>query len=73
MFASVQTRAEFFNLAFYSWGHTYLYTVEEMIRRYKEAGFTQIKAFNIQESDHAELRNLETRYNMTMNVEATKI
>jgi len=72
IFASVQTRAEFFNLAFYNWGHRYLYTTEEMIRRYKEVGFTQIKACKIQESDHVELRNLETRYNTTMNVEATK-
>jgi len=72
IFANVQTRAEFFNLAFYNWGHQYLYTVEEMIRRYKESGFTQIQACKIQESQHKELRNLETRYNSTMCVEATK-
>ncbi len=73
-FSYIQTRAEYFNVVFYSWGHKWLYNTEELRRRFKEAGFsiTNMKSCKVSESEHEELKNLETRPNSTVIIEGTK-
>jgi predicted SAM-dependent methyltransferase len=71
-FSAVQTRAEYFNLTFYSWGHKYLYNTEEMIRRFKDSGFTKLQECTIYQSLHSDLINLESRINSTVIIEGTK-
>ena len=66
----VQTRAERINYSFRLWGHKWLYDREELERRLKEAGFQNIKFCRLRESEHAMLRNLETRRESTLIAEA---
>jgi len=68
----VKTRAEWINMAFSWWGHKYLYDYEELERRLKEAGFTNVKRVKIGDSEYAELRNVEIRPEASLVVEATK-
>lgn len=57
----IKTNAEALNIAFRWWGHQWLYDWEELERRLKEAGCVKIKKCKLNESEHPELRNLETR------------
>lgn len=68
----IKTRAECINIGFREWGHQWLYDVEELQRRLREAGFTQIENAAWGESKHAELRNRETRLETLLICEATK-
>ena len=68
----IQTRAERINIGFRWWGHQWLYDWEELERRLKEAGCEQIKRCTIFESDHEELKNLESRKESILVVEVTK-
>ena len=51
----------FFNELMRNWGHTFLYDEEELTALLKEAGFGRVRRVARNQSDHAELRNLETR------------
>jgi predicted SAM-dependent methyltransferase len=66
----IQTRAEYLNICFHEWGHLYLYDHEELARRLGEAGFTQLTPVSRLESDHPELRGLETRIESDLIFEA---
>ncbi|MDD3437693.1 MAG: methyltransferase domain-containing protein [Candidatus Gastranaerophilales bacterium] len=68
----IQTKAELMNINFRCWGHQWLYDWEELTRRLREAGFTQIKQCKFKESEHIELVGLETRDESTLIAEATK-
>lgn len=68
----IQTRAEMMNVAMRWWGHQYLYNREELERRLREAGFGHIEFLHPGSSSHPELRELETRADSTLVVEATK-
>ena len=68
----IKTRAEYLNICFRDWGHQWLYDVEELQRRLREAGFTQIENAAWGESKHADLRNRETRLETLLICEATK-
>lgn len=57
----IQTRAECINIAFREWQHQWLYDREELHRRLKEAGFTQIRDCRRLESTVPALQDLETR------------
>ncbi len=57
----VKTRAELININFRAWGHRWLYDWEELERRLKEAGAKNIKQCAWHQSEHDELKNLETR------------
>ena len=68
----IQTRAEMVNIAFREWGHQYIYDAEELVRRLREAGFQRMSRVKLNRSQHAELRNLETRKDSTLIVEAVR-
>jgi predicted SAM-dependent methyltransferase len=69
---SVDSRARMVNACFYWWGHRFLYDRPELERLCREAGFERIEFVALGQSRHAELRNLETRENTNLIVEATK-
>jgi predicted SAM-dependent methyltransferase len=68
----IKTRAECINIGFREWGHQWLYDGEELQRRLREAGFTQIENATWGESKHDEFRNRETRLETLLICEATK-
>lgn len=68
----IKTKAERINIAFHAWGHKWLYDDEELLRRLKEAGFTRIRRCKLYMSSHKNLRNLETREESTLIMEAIK-
>lgn len=57
----VKTRAEWMNISFREWGHKWLYDWEELERRLKDAGFTQMERCKLRKSKYPELCNLEIR------------
>ncbi|MCX7858344.1 MAG: methyltransferase domain-containing protein [Deltaproteobacteria bacterium] len=71
-YSFIQTRAEMLNIAFRWWGHQWLYDLEELERRLREAGFRQVYSVGHGESDIPELRNLETRGDSLLICEARK-
>ena len=50
-----------FNRAVREWGHTFMYDAATLVDILKRAGFTDITARGVGESDHDVLRNMETR------------
>ena len=68
----IKTRAEYINICFREWGHQWLYDLEELERRLREAGFDRINKAGWGESEHPELRNRETRKETLLICEATK-
>jgi predicted SAM-dependent methyltransferase len=68
----VQTSAEWINMSFSWWGHKWLYDWEELERRLREVGFTDIKRCKLRQSSHPKLRNLEIRSGSLLIAEATK-
>jgi predicted SAM-dependent methyltransferase len=71
-FTFIKTKAEWMNMSFREWGHKWIYDFEELERRLKEAGFKSIKRYEAGKSTTLELRNLETRPESYLVVEATK-
>ena len=68
----VKTRCEALNVAMRWWGHLWLYDREELYRRLREAGFTQIRDVEWGKSSVQELCNRETRVETLLIVEAVK-
>ncbi len=71
-YSYMQTKAEMLNIVFREWGHKWLYNFEELHRRLRSSGFRNIKKKKLGSSDFAVLRNLETRKDSKLIVEATK-
>lgn len=71
-YAWIKTRAEYLNITFRNWGHQWLYDFEELDRRLREAGFTQIQAVAWGTSKFPELRERETRAETALICEAIK-
>jgi len=71
-YAFLRTRAQMVNVAFRWWGHQHLYDREEMTRLLREGGFTDIVFPAFRQSGHEDLRDLETRLDSHLIVEATK-
>lgn len=67
----IRTRAQMINIGFRWWGHQYLYDRQDLSRILDEAGFKGIEFVDLGQSRHADLRNLETRPDSTLIVEAT--
>jgi len=67
-----KTRAERINTVFRSWGHKWLYNDEELKRRLEESGFKNIVKCKFHKSKYRDLRNLETRKESTLIMEAKK-
>lgn len=68
----IQTRAEMINTSFHSWGHKWLYDIEEINRRLKEAGFSDIESCKLRHSRHLVFQNIESRDESNLIVESTK-
>jgi predicted SAM-dependent methyltransferase len=68
----VQTKAELLNMGFRFWDHKWFYDWEELERRLKEVGFTEIKRAEHSRSVYKELCGLETREESLLIAEATK-
>jgi predicted SAM-dependent methyltransferase len=72
-FQFIETRAEMVNVSLRWWGHEWLYDHEELHRRLREAGFTEIADAPWGESTLEGLRGLETRRDSLLVCEARKM
>jgi predicted SAM-dependent methyltransferase len=66
----IQTRAEMLNIAFRWWGHQWLYDREELRRRLREAGFSEIRDAAWGVSEDGELCRRESRKDSLLICEA---
>lgn len=71
-YRSIDSPARLLNFALRSWGHIYLYDVDELSLRLREAGFAKVERRKIRGSLHPELVELEKRDSSRLIVEATK-
>jgi predicted SAM-dependent methyltransferase len=71
-YAWIKTRAEYINVCFREWDHQWLYDLEELQRRLREAGFERIETADWGASQYDELSNRETRKETLLICEATK-
>ncbi|MGA2166497.1 MAG: hypothetical protein ABSH36_18805 [Solirubrobacteraceae bacterium] len=71
-FRKIDSPARLLNFALRSWGHVYLYDVDELTLRLRQAGFTKVESPKILMSHHPELVGLEKREASRLIVEATK-
>jgi predicted SAM-dependent methyltransferase len=68
----IDSPALLLNYALRSWGHRYLYDLDELDLRLRQAGFAQIDPQEMGKSLHPELARLEQRGESRLIVEATK-
>ncbi|MGV6852787.1 MAG: class I SAM-dependent methyltransferase [bacterium] len=68
----VRSRAQVLNIAMRDWGHQWLYDADELKRLCMETKFIEYSRYNINESNHECLSNLETRKESCLTVEASK-
>ncbi len=71
-YAFISSPAEMINISMRWWGHQFLYDGAELERRMREAGFTEITRCRYGESEHADLRGLDTRPDSMLILEAVK-
>jgi predicted SAM-dependent methyltransferase len=71
-YSSIDSPARLLNYALRSWGHLYLYDVDELCLRMREAGFSRVEPREFGQSEHAELSDRESRPESRLVVEATK-
>lgn len=67
----IVTRAQMVNIAFRWWGHEWIYDREELERRLREAGFSELVFCLRSQSEHKALRDLETREDSLLICEVT--
>lgn len=70
-FSDIETPAEMLNIALREWGHQHVYDFSDLSLRLERAGFVDVVERPWGESPHPELRNLETREESNLIVEAT--
>ena len=71
-YATIKTKGQMINAAFRSWEHKYLYNEEDLRNQLIKAGFSEIASCKWNESSHSDLRNLETRKDSKLIMEAKK-
>lgn len=69
-FAYIDTACRMLNVGLREWGHTYVYDEQDICLRLHQAGFTSIRRCGFGESEHADLRGLETRADSLLIIEA---
>ena len=69
-FGWIDTGARMVNVALREWGHQYLYDYDELSLRLRQAGFEHIERRRLGESTLPDLRNLETRLDSKLIVDA---
>ena len=70
--ASIKTRGQMINTSFRAWGHKYLYDEEDLRNQLQGAGFANLIRCEWSKSAQAELRDLETRKDTKLIMEAWK-
>ncbi len=71
-FEWIKTPAEMVNVGMREWGHQYLYDEQELRRRLLEAGFDDVRRERLGRSSTSMLKNLETRADSHLILEAVK-
>lgn len=71
-FSFIETPAEMLNIAFRWWGHKWLYDARELKRMLERAGFADVTFVANGQSEHVDLRGLETRPDSTLVAEVAK-
>lgn len=71
-FPHIDSAARMLNVSLREWGHQYVYDHDELALRLRQVGFCDIQAPGLGESSHADLRNLESRPESTLIIEASK-
>ena len=71
-YAFIETKGQMINMCFRSWGHKYLYNEEDLRNELIGAGFNKVIRCERSESDHSALRDLETRADSILVMEAQK-
>jgi predicted SAM-dependent methyltransferase len=71
-YEAINTKGKMINASFRWWGHKYLYDEDDLREQLARTGFTHIIRCSINESDYEDLRNLETRQDSTLIIEASK-
>lgn len=71
-YESVQTKRMATNMAFYWWGHKYLYNEDDLRNHLIKAGLQKIKRCEWSRSDYPEPSNLEARKQSILIMEAEK-
>jgi predicted SAM-dependent methyltransferase len=66
----IETPVQMINVAMREWGHLYLYDYEELALRLRDAGFGDVRREALGRSEEPALRDLETRADSTLIVEA---
>lgn len=69
-YGHMSTAAEMLNTAMRDWGHLYIYDYADLSFRLGEAGFATVRRCEWRQSDHSELKGLETREDSRLVVEA---
>ena len=68
----IKNGAQYLNVNFRFWGHSWLYDEEELLYRLKEAGFPSVKFYGFGVSDIPEFKNIESRPESDLVAEAVK-
>lgn len=68
----IETKGQMINISFRWWGHKYLYKEEDLVNLLSNVGFKKIKRLNQNESDYHVLKNLESRADSKLILEAKK-
>ena len=68
----LETPAQMINLCFREWGHQHLYDKQELLRLFHRAGFLDCTKQRRKKSNFSELKNLETRKDSRLVLEAVK-
>ncbi|MHB8780409.1 MAG: class I SAM-dependent methyltransferase [Candidatus Geothermincolia bacterium] len=71
-YSHIQTAAEMLNFAFREWEHRYLYDEQDLTMRLYQAGFKEIRRCTWRQSSHPALKELETREDSLLILEATR-
>lgn len=71
-YLAIDSPARLLNYALRSWGHLYLYDVDELCLRMRQAGFSKVEPQVNGKSAHPELAGREARPESRLVVEATK-
>ena len=71
-YSDIDTASHMLNVGFRSWGHRYLYDVDDLGMRLAGGGFADVRECRFGESEHPDLKDLERRPDSLLIVEATR-
>ncbi|MCE7700261.1 MAG: methyltransferase domain-containing protein, partial [Methanobacterium paludis] len=68
----IMSKGQMINISFRWWGHEYLYNEDDLKHLLMRAGFRSVIRCELKESTYSELKNLETRKDSNLILEAKK-